>query len=115
MTDSKRIACSLDGDQLEARLAAVRDVGRAALISREQAGNRHRLRFRRKPGMLARLEAIVSAERACCPFLTLALEETADEIVLTIEALAGGEATATGLAAAFDTMAQQGQDESPAR
>ncbi len=77
--------------------------------------NGHRLRFRGEPGIRARLEQIAQAELECCPFLSLTLEEEAGELVLAIEAPSGGEATATGLAAAFDTMAQEVQDESPAR
>jgi hypothetical protein len=115
MTDTDPIACSLDGDELEARLAAVRDIGCAALISHEHAGNRHHLRFRSKASTRARLEEIVRAELACCPFLSLALAEQAAEIVLTIEAPDGGEATAAALAAAFDAMSQGSRRQPPRR
>jgi hypothetical protein len=102
------IACSLGAGDLEARLKAVRGLGRSALTRRERVGNGHRLRFRSEPGTRERLEEIVSAERACCPFLTLSLEEQDGEIVLTIAAPAGGEATAAALAAAFGAEAGPG-------
>ena len=101
MTDSDLIACSLDGGELETRLEAMRDVGRTALISHERAPGRHVLRFRRDQETRDRLEEIIRAERRCCPFLSLKVEETRDEILLSIEAAAGGEETAAGLAAAF--------------
>jgi hypothetical protein len=44
---------------------------------------------------------MVEAERTCCPFLKLELSLEADTILLRIEAPAGAEPTAAGLAAAF--------------
>jgi hypothetical protein len=106
MTDTDPIACSLDGVELEARLGAMRDAGRGVLISRERQGRCHLLRFRAEPATRGHLEEIVSAERRCCPFLGLALEEQEDVILLSIEAPAGAEETADALAAAFDAAAQ---------
>lgn len=106
MAEQEPIACSLDGDELEARLAAAGRAGRAALISRERTDNRHELRFRGGRETRALLEQIVRAERECCPFLSLALEARGAELVLSIEAPAGAEASADGLAAAFDAAAQ---------
>ena len=45
---------------------------------------------------------IVRAERECCSFLEIDLEERGAELELAIEAPAGGEETAAALAAAFD-------------
>ena len=105
MTDTDPIACSLGGVELEARLLAVRDAGKDALISHERSGRGHLLRFRAEPATRQRLEEIVSAERRCCPFLGLALEEQEGVILLSIEAPAGAEETAEALAAAFDAAA----------
>ena len=99
------IACSLDQNALEARLAAAAEVGSAGLVSREQVAGRYILRFRADPEIRGRLEEIVNAERECCPFLNIGLEERADELELAIEAPAGGEETAAALAAAFDGAA----------
>ena len=95
------IACSLDGAGLEARLAAATEVGRAGLISRELVGERHLLRFRPESHVRARLEEIVKAERECCPFLSISLEERGSELVLAIEVPVGAEEPADALAAAF--------------
>jgi hypothetical protein len=96
------IACSLDRSALEARLAAAAEVGRAGLASRERVAGRHLLRFRSDPQIRARLEEIVSAERECCPFLSIDLAQRADGLELAIGAAAGSEETAEALAAAFD-------------
>ena len=101
MTDPDPIACSLDAAELEARLAAANDFGQRSLLSHESDGGRHLLRFRSTPYVRARLEEMVEAERACCPFLKLELTLEAETILLRIEAPAGAEPTAAGLAAAF--------------
>jgi hypothetical protein len=105
MNEKEPIACALDAADLDTRLEAVRATGRAALISREQDGDRHRLRFRPEPDTRVRLEEIVDAERECCPFLSLTLAEQNGEVVLSIEAQEGGDQTAAALAAAFDAAA----------
>lgn len=99
------IACSLDQNALKARMAAAAVVGRASLISREQVAGRHILRFRADPEIRARLEAIVSAEHECCPFLGISIAERGSELVLEIEAPAGAEETADALAGAFADLA----------
>jgi hypothetical protein len=101
MSDPDPIACSLDAAELEARLEAASEAGRTALVSHRTTGRRHLLRFRGTPGTRARLEEIVAAERRCCPFLELELEQEGGELVLRIEAPPGAHDTAAGLAAAF--------------
>ena len=101
------IACSLDRNALNARLAEAAEVGSAGILSREQVTGRHILRFRSRPEIRARLEEIVDAERECCPFLTIDLEEREDGLELAIDAPAGGEETAATLAAAFDRAADE--------
>ena len=104
MTDPP-IACSLDQDALGERLAAAAEVGRAGLVSRERVEGRHILRFRADPEIRARLEEIVDAERECCSFLRINLDERGTELELAIEAPLGGEETADALAAAFERAA----------
>jgi hypothetical protein len=79
----------------------VGEAARASLISSESVDGRHLLHFERSAETRARLEQIVRAERDCCSFLSLTLEERGPELVLTIEAPAAGKAIADGLAAAF--------------
>ena len=107
MTDPP-IACSLDRNALMARLVAAAEVGRAGLVSREQVEGQHILRFRADPEIRARLEVIVDAERECCSFLKINLQERGAELELAIAAPAGGEETAAALAAAFDSAAGGG-------
>jgi hypothetical protein len=101
MTEKTPIACSLGAGELQERLAAAAEIGAASLIGREEDGRRRVLRFRADPPTRARLEAIVTAEARCCSFLDLSLSEAGGELVLSIAAPQGGEATAEGLAAAF--------------
>jgi hypothetical protein len=101
MTENDSIACSLEGGELEVRLEAVAEVGREALLSDESGGGRHLFRFRDTPDTRARLEEIVEAERRCCPFLNIEIDQEDGRILLSIEAPPGGESTAAGLAAAF--------------
>lgn len=98
-------ACSLDGAGLEARLVAAAEVGRASLLAHEEVGARHLLRFGIEPHVRARLEDIVRAERECCPFLSITLEERGSELELAIEAPPGAEEMADALAAAFTGLA----------
>ena len=42
-------------------------------------------------GVRAELDRLVEAERACCPFLELAVEETSAGLVLIVTAPAGAE------------------------
>jgi hypothetical protein len=92
------LACSLDATALEERLAAMRAVGRDALIATEPPDV---LRFRATPETRERLERIVSAEAECCAFLGLDLEEVQEELRLTVTAPAGAEPVAAELVQAF--------------
>ncbi len=105
MTEKTPLACSLDAGGLRTRLAAVAEVGRSSLISRERDQHRHLLRFRLDAGTRAQLEQIIRAEQECCEFISLTLEEQGDELVLSIEAPAGAQAIADDLAAAFANVA----------
>jgi hypothetical protein len=92
------LACSLDAQALEGRLAEMRALGRAALLGTGADGT---LRFRATPDTRARLERIVAAEAECCAFLGLELDEQDGELRLAVSAPEGAEPVAAGLVSAF--------------
>ena len=92
------LACSLDAQALEGRLAEMRALGRDALLGTDADGT---LRVRATPGTRARLERIVAAEAECCAFLRLELEERDGELHLSVAAPEGAEPVAAGLVEAF--------------
>ncbi len=104
MTD-KPIACSLDASDLSRRLAEIAALGEASLIAHEAEAGTHVLRFRPGEGTQTRLERIVAAERRCCPFLELSLDERGGELLLTVATAPEGQAAAAALAAAFGAAA----------
>lgn len=95
------IACSLGATELENRLAEIEALGAESLLSRRQEGERHVLRFSGEPRTRQRLEAIVAAERECCPFLDLDLNREGDQLALSIAAPAEAAAVAAALAERF--------------
>jgi hypothetical protein len=98
------VVCSLGAGDLEQRLAAIAELGAESLIDRRQDGGRHLLRFRSDTRTRERLADIVSAERECCAFLDLSLEEDEDSLTLSVAAPTAGQATADGFAMAFGAM-----------
>jgi hypothetical protein len=95
------IACGLGEGDLRDRQRSLAELGRASFLGADGGGGRHRLRFRGDPGTRAALEAIVAAERECCPFLDLSVGESGGELTLSIEAPEGGEEIADALAEGF--------------
>ena len=101
MTEPTPSACSLDGDQLNQRIATIAEIGAESLVSRDLQGSHHVLHFRASPGARKRLEGLIAAEKECCSFLDLMLEEQGDELILWVGAPLDAEALADGLASAF--------------
>lgn len=99
--DNPVVACSLAADELRARLDEIAAIGAAALLAAERRGKQRLLWFRKDPGVRARLERVVAAERRCCPFLELDLGADGDRLRLAISAPPEGQAAAAELAAAF--------------
>jgi hypothetical protein len=95
------LACSLGAEDLETRLARIREIGSDALLGHETVDDVHRLRFRADAGVRARLESVIAAEAACCSFLDLGLEGDGGELILSIAAPADAEPVAAELARAF--------------
>ena len=91
------LACSLSLDDLGRRRRDIADLVGDALLERVAVPGGLRARFRRDPGTEAALERLVAAERECCPFLDLAIERGADELVLVVR----GPSEAEALVGAF--------------
>lgn len=80
------IACSLSASDYRERLEQIRELGREASVRAVDGGDTVMLMFTHGPDVRARLEQIVAAEAACCPFLHLEVEDREDAITLTIAA-----------------------------
>jgi hypothetical protein len=106
MIDPRPIACSLGAGDLHARLEEISEVGAAALTCHQEEDAGHVLRFRADPTTWRRLQKIVAAEAACCPFLELKLIEHDGELVLTVAASEEARPIADGLAVAFGRRAE---------
>jgi hypothetical protein len=83
----------------------ITEIGAGSLIDHGREGNRHVLRFRSDPLTRERLEGVIAAESECCAFLDLSLEDDANDLVLSVAAPEGGQATADGFASAFAAAA----------
>jgi hypothetical protein len=83
------IACTLTPARMSGRADELRALGRDGLLAASHAGGAASLRFR--PGVRARLEAIVAAESDCCAFIDFQLTDEDGELVLRLEAPEGGE------------------------
>jgi hypothetical protein len=95
------IACSLSATQLPQRLAAMADLGRAALVDARTAPLRAELRFAAGAGVRDRVRAVVAAESHCCAFLTMRVTGEPGTVVLTIDAPEGAELVLSELVDAF--------------
>jgi hypothetical protein len=98
MSTDSPIACALDPTGLHERLAALRSIGTAALLSRRG----RELRFRADQGIRDRLEAAILAEGKCCPFLELSLTRDGEALVLRIDSAPEALPIADEFAASFD-------------
>lgn len=83
-TDETPIACSLTAQRYRERVQDTVTVAADALRSRRDLPGGSRLLFANDRGVADRLEAFVAAESACCPFLTLELRTSGDELALDI-------------------------------
>jgi hypothetical protein len=93
------VACTLTAAELPARLAEIAALGRDHLTASEHDGERAILRF--DPAARERLEAIVAAERQCCAFLDLDVEDGPDGLTLTVAGPPDAAPVVRDLAGAF--------------
>lgn len=98
MESNPPIACSLDAADLSARRAELTRLGEDALLPPGRDGS---LRFRNDRETRTRLEALVAAEAACCPFLDLTVREEPGALVLEISAPDGAEPVVEELTSAL--------------
>jgi hypothetical protein len=80
------IACSLDAGGLARRQAELRAGVLREAETVERLSDGYRWRFRDAPDLLARLGAVIDAERRCCRFLSIAVTADADLGRVTLEA-----------------------------
>ena len=82
--ESQPIACTLAGRDLQDRLALIAALTRDALRGYERADLTLKLRYAIEAS--PRVQEMVHKERACCPFLSFAIQEQANEVSLVIKA-----------------------------
>ncbi len=81
---SAPIACTLNPGDYKSRLAWIADLSRDALRSQTRRDLQLQLIYSADAGQ--RVREMVRKEQDCCAFLTFHLDESPDEIRLTIEA-----------------------------
>jgi hypothetical protein len=96
------IACALDAAEGELRLTQWRRVGEHARLTVQLAA--HKLVVTYQPQVLAQLRELVQAERGCCSFLDWSLEESSDQVALTIRSDENGEPALRRLADLFGAL-----------
>jgi hypothetical protein len=101
MPDELPIACSLSATELPVRQAQMAELGRDALVVARVAGTQAELRFAAGSGVRERVQSIVVAERECCAFLTMRVDDAPDEVRLTIDAPEDAEPVLAELVDAF--------------
>jgi hypothetical protein len=80
------IACSLDGDGQQARLADWADL-LAQAATREETARGVRYSFASVAADVeSRIRALASAEQGCCPFLQFKIARADDQIEMTVTA-----------------------------
>jgi hypothetical protein len=101
MSTELPIACSLSAGELSVRQAQMAELGRDALVGAAVDGGRAELRFTASSRIRERVETVAAAERECCAFLTMRVDEARGEVRLTIEAPEGAEPVLEELVSAF--------------
>jgi hypothetical protein len=80
------IACSLSAVDYRQRLRAIRRIGFEAFLSAGERPDGATLRFRNSPETRQQLDTIVEAERACCPFLSLTVDDADGQLLVGVTA-----------------------------
>jgi hypothetical protein len=101
MANELPIACSLSGTDLSARRAQIAQLGRDALVDARVDGTQAELRFAAGAEVHDRVQRFADAESACCPFLTMHVDNAPDAVRLTIDAPNDAALVLVELVAAF--------------
>jgi hypothetical protein len=80
------IACTLSAVDYQRRLRAIRRVGFDAFVYADERPDGVTLRFRNSPETRQQLDEIVEAERACCPFLSLTVDDAGGQLTVGVTA-----------------------------
>jgi len=99
--DEPAIACSLNPQDHQRRLAAIRELGEVALLDVEPRLDGALLSFRDSDGVRDQLASIVQAEAACCSFLGMTLGSDEGRLTLAISAPPDAMPVVGELAASF--------------
>jgi len=78
------IACALDADRFERRVAWLADLADRALTARSPIEGGERLTFANAPAVERELREAIAAESACCAFLSMTLRREAGALVLDV-------------------------------
>ena len=90
------IACTLEPDQVPARLQAWQELAAAAL-TREPLAHGQRLGFTPAPGLAGRLAELCALEQGCCTFFTFTITLLAQRVTLDVTAPDGAAQLVTDL------------------
>jgi hypothetical protein len=85
-------ACSLDDEELAARVGDWRAIEDRGLLRVEPRPDGRVLVYRGGAGTARALERLIEAERDCCPFLDLRIDAGPDEILVTVTLDAASQA-----------------------
>jgi hypothetical protein len=81
--DEEALACRLDVVEQASLMAEYGRLARTAVIGVRRAGSRLEVSVSRSAQAEALVQRIVEAERACCPFMGVAVDQDARRLVLT--------------------------------
>ena len=84
--ESAPLACSLSGADAGTRQAEWDALVGRAVVTRSQVTGGMRVTLAPRPGVREELERLVAAERECCPFLDLRVDDSAGALALTVTA-----------------------------
>jgi len=85
--ESQPIACSLSAADAGTRQAEWDALVERAVVTRSQVTGGMRVTLAPRPGVREELERLVAAERECCPFLDLRVDDSEDgALALTVTA-----------------------------
>ena len=104
MSAGETVACSLTGAEMADRQGELRAIFSGRVTRAVRRGNAIRLELPDSPGLEERLARVLELERACCPFLDLAVERDAGRLVVRVD----GPPEATAVIDAFEELVSEG-------